>query len=344
MSPPLEEGWLAEGQTGAKREPGRAKTQERSGMPALVSKSGKSVYVALSQFCETDDSPRRALLDAGFSIEENRLGRRLRQDELVAAAGGAAAIIAGLEPYSAATLEAFPKVRCISRCGVGVDAIDLDAAHRLGIAVLNTPDEVTEPVAELTVGMMLALARNLPEYGVTLREGNWKRHAGFLLSEWTIGLIGFGRIGRAVERCLRPFGATVVVSHPGLQQHDLPVGIKLLDLDVLLSRADLVSLHAARPVSDGPLLSKPQFDRMKPGSRLINTARGYLVDEGALLEALESGRLSAAALDVYETEPYSGPLSKLPQVLCTPHIGTLTNASRRAMELKAAANVIRFLG
>jgi D-3-phosphoglycerate dehydrogenase len=306
--------------------------------------TGKVVYIALSQFCESDDSPRRALLEAGFSLDENRLGRRLRADELVAAVGRADAIIAGVEPYSAAILEAFPQVRCISRCGVGVDSIDLEAAERLGIAVLNTPDEVAEPVAQLTVGMMLALARNLPEYGVTLREGYWKRYTGFLLSEWTIGLVGFGRVGRAVERCLRPFGATVIVSDPGLRQQDLPAGIELSGLDALLSRADVVSLHVTRSASDGPLLSKLQFERMKPGSRLVNTARGYLVDEGALLKALESGHLAGAAIDVYETEPYSGPLTKLPQVLCTPHIGTLTNASRRAMELRAVANVIDFLG
>lgn len=305
--------------------------------------NGRSVYIALSQFCEGDDSPRRALLAAGCSIHENRLGRRLRSDEIVAAVGRADAIIAGVEPYNATVLEAFPQVRCISRCGVGVDAIDLDAAKQLGIAVLNTPDEVAEPVAQLTVGMMLALARNLPEYSVAIQEGNWKRYTGFLLSEWTIGLVGFGRIGRAVERCLRPFGTAVIVSDPGLRQQDLPAGIELLDLNVLLSRADLVSLHAARPPSEGPLLSTSQFEGMKPGSRIVNTARGYLIDEAALLRVLESGHLAGAALDVYETEPYSGPLMKFPQVLCTPHIGTLTNASRRAMELRAAANVIKFL-
>ena len=304
----------------------------------------ESVYVALSQFCEDDDSPRRALIEAGFSVVENRLGRRLQAAELQAAVGAADAIIAGVEPYAAATLRTFPQVRCISRCGVGVDAIDLEAARSLGIAVLNTPDEVVEPVAQLTVGMILALARNLPEYGVALRAGNWKRSTGFLLSEWTIGLIGFGRIGRAVERCLRPFGATVIAADPGLRQADLPSGVELLDLDVLLSRSDVVSLHVARSPSEGRLLAAREFDRMKPGARIVNTARGYLVDEVALLRALESRHIAGAALDVYEAEPYSGPLAKLPQVLCTPHIGTLTNASRRAMELKAALNVIDFLG
>jgi D-3-phosphoglycerate dehydrogenase / 2-oxoglutarate reductase len=303
----------------------------------------RSVYVALSQFCEEDDRPRRALLDAGFVVDENRLGRRLKSDELIAAVGGAEGIIAGVEPYNAEVLQSFQRVRCISRCGVGVDAIDLDAAKRLDIAVLNTPDEVAEPVAQLTVGMMLALARHFPDYGVTVRDGAWKRQTGSLLSEWTIGLVGFGRIGKAIERCLRPFQPKLIVSDPGVRAQDLPPGIELLDLDAVLSRADLLSLHVARPASEGPLLSSAQFERMKPGSRIINTSRGYLLDEEALLTALQTGRLSGAALDVYETEPYSGPLAKLPQVLCTPHIGTLTHASRRAMELKAAMNVIDFL-
>jgi len=303
----------------------------------------KQVYIALSQFCEDDDSPRRALVEAGFSIEENRTGRRLRGDELVPAVGAADAIIAGVEPYSAATLSAFSKVRCISRCGVGVDAIDLDAANRMGIAVLNTPDEVVEPVAQLTVGMILALARNFPEYGVSLRQGEWRRRTGFLLSEWTIGIVGFGRIGQAVERCLRPFAPKVVVADPRLGSAGVPAGVEVLDLESLLSRVDLVTLHAARPASDGPLLGRVELSRMKPGARIVNTARGHLIDEDALLDALSSGRLSGTALDVYQTEPYAGPLAKLPQVLCTPHIGTLTRTSRLAMELKAATNVIDFL-
>jgi D-3-phosphoglycerate dehydrogenase len=304
--------------------------------------SSKSVYVAISQFCEGDESPRRALIEAGFDIRENKLGRRLREEELVEAVGPADAIIAGIEPYTAAVLKSLPHLKCISRVGVGVDAIDLDAANRIGIAVLNTPDEVAAPVAELTLGFILSLARNLPEYGLSFREGSWRRYPGTLLSEWTIGLVGFGRIGRAVEHCLRPFGATVLVADPGLH-HGVPNNIQHVSFDDLLCRSDVVSLHASRSMREGPLLSRAEFARMKRGARIINTARGYLIDEPALMESLESGQIAAAALDVYENEPYSGPLSRFPQVLCTPHIGTFTNASRRAMELKAAVNVVDFL-
>jgi D-3-phosphoglycerate dehydrogenase len=124
----------------------------------------------------------------------------------------------------------------------------------------------------------------------------------------------------------------------------LPAGVALLDFDTLLSCADVVSLHAALPSSEGPLLASRQFERMKRGSRVVNTSRGHLIDEDALLKALNSGHLAGAALDVYGVEPYAGPLTKLPQVICTPHVGTYTRASRLAMELKAATNVIDFLG
>jgi D-3-phosphoglycerate dehydrogenase len=131
---------------------------------------------------------------------------------------------------------------------------------------------------------------------------------------------------------------------PALNRADrLPPGVTLVDLSTLLFRADVVSIHAASPAADGPLIGAAEIATMKPGARIVNTSRGYLLDEAALCEGLRTGRLSGAALDVFADEPYSGPLLSFPQVLCTPHIGTLTRASRIAMELKAVENVIRFL-
>lgn len=302
------------------------------------------VYIALSQFCENDDAPRRLLQSEGLSFAENLTGRRPRADELIAAARSVIAVVAGVEPYDAVTLQALPALKCISRCGVGVDSIDMDAARRLGIAVFTTPDPIAEPVAELTVSMILALARRLPEAMAAQREGQWRRRTGFLLSEWTVGLVGFGRVGQAVERYLRPFGPAVCVADPALDRSDrLPPGVSMVDLNTLLSRADVVSIHAARSAADAPLIGAAEIAKMKPGSRIVNTSRGYLLDEAALCEGLKTGQLSGAALDVFADEPYSGPLLSFPQVLCTPHIGTLTRASRIAMELQAVENVITFL-
>ena len=301
-----------------------------------------TVYVALSQFCETDDTPRRRLLEAGYSLRENRLGRRLKRDEMVSSIGDAAAVIAGVEPYDAATLAALPRLRCISRCGAGTDAIDLEAAKLRNVAVLTTSDEVAEPAAQLTVAMILALSRNLPRYNVDQREKTWRRYEGRLLSEWTIGVVGFGRIGRRVADYLSVFGSRILVCDPHISAGDMAPGTELCDFRTLLEQADLVSLHAARRPEEGPLMNASAFAVMKQRSYLVNTARGYLVDENALCDVLKSGKLAGAALDVYTTEPYDGPLLDFPQVLCTPHIATLTDASRRAMELRAAENVAAF--
>ena len=299
------------------------------------------VYVALQQFCEHDERPRQILLEAGCEVRQNTLGRRLRREDVLDALREVDAVVAGVEPYDAELLAAFPRLRCISRCGVGTEAIDLEAARRLGIAVYTTPEEVVEPVAQMTVGMILALARNLPFHLHAAREGRWQKRTGVLLSEWTIGLVGFGRIGRRVEELLRAFGPRVLVHDPALTARDLPDGVEWRELPSLLAEADLVSLHAGRPAAAGALLGRREFQRMKPGACLVNTARGFLVDEAALEEALRSGRLAGAALDVFEAEPYTGPLATLPNVLCTPHVASLARASRAAMERQCATHVVR---
>ncbi len=298
------------------------------------------VYVALSQFCRDDDRPRRVLRDAGFEVREHASGARIRREEMAEALCEADAVLAGVEPYDAELMATLPRLRCISRCGIGTDSIDLSAAKRLGVSVLTTVDEIVEPVAQMTIAMILALARHVPEHGRDFQAGVWKKYTGHLLSEWTIGLIGFGRIGRMVEGYLRVFGPRVLVADPNLREDRVPSGLERVDLAALLARADLVSLHAARPAHEGPLLGRHEISTMKAGSRLVNTSRGYLVDESALVDALQSGHLAGAALDVFDTEPYRGPLAAFPQVLGTPHVGTLTKASRIAMELRCALNVV----
>jgi len=302
-----------------------------------------AVYVALSQFCEHSDRPRCLLADAGFEVRENREGRRLRADELPDLLADVYGVIAGVEPYDARLLASLPRLRCISRCGVGTDSIDLASAARLDIEVFKTVEEVVEPVAQMTVAMILGLARNLPQHSNDFRSDQWRKRTGSLLSEWTIGLIGFGRIGRRVEGLLRSFAPKIVVVDPDIRSKDLPEGVRICALDQLLAESDLVSLHASRRPDEGPLLGERELTQMKPGSRLVNTSRGFMVNEVVLLENLQSGRLSGAALDVFEAEPYCGPLSKLPQVICTPHVSTLTISSRVEMESKSAESLVSFL-
>lgn len=304
--------------------------------------SGQTIYVALSQFCQEDDRPRRALSKAGFTVRENTTGRRIRREEMADALRDAGGVLAGVEPYDGELLAGLPRLRCISRCGVGTDAINMEAAERLNIAVLTTPDEVVEPVAQMTVAMIFALARNFPLHSTEFRTGRWQKQTGYLLSEWTVGLVGFGRIGRRVAFCLQNFGPRILIADPYLGSDSLPAGVEICELPRLLADSDVVSLHAARPPEQGPILGLSEIAAMKRGGRVINTARGYLVDETALYQALRAGHVAAAALDVFSQEPYAGPLGSLPQVLCTPHVATLTRASRIAMELACAQNVISF--
>ncbi len=302
--------------------------------------SRSTVYVALQQFCETDDRPRRLLLEAGFDVQENPLGRRLRHEELPQRLREADAVIAGVEPYDAEVLGALPRLRCISRCGAGTDSIDVEAARRRGITVHTTAEEVVEPVAQLTVGMILALARHLPLHLADARADRWMKRTGALLSEWTIGLIGCGRIGRRVAEHLRGFGPRLLVCDPCLEPGRAPPGTVGVELPFLLAQSDLVSIHAGRRPDEGPLIGRSELAMMKRGGYLVNTARGFLVDEAALAEALEAGRLAGAALDVFAVEPYAGPLARLPNVLCTPHVASLTRASRAAMELRSARQIV----
>ena len=299
-----------------------------------------TVMVALQQFCEHDTRPHRLLEEAGFAIRLNQLGQRLRREDMPEALKDADAVLAGVEPYDASVLAALPRLRCISRCGVGTDSIDLEAARHHGIAVYTTTDEVVEPVAQLTVAMILALARNIPLHVADARQGAWIKRTGALLSEWTIGLVGFGRIGRAVERYLRPFRPRLLIADPHLSPAQAPQGAELRELPVVLAQADLISLHASRAPHEGPLLNREAIARMKRGSYVVNTARGFLVDEAALYNAIVRGHLAGAALDVFGDEPYTGLLATLPQVLCTPHISTLTKASRAAMEYQCAKRVV----
>lgn len=301
-----------------------------------------NVFVAEPVFGEHGEEPLQLLREGGFGVALNPFRRMLRRQEMAEWLGPVEAVIAGLEAYDEEVLQNLPHLRCISRCGSGTDSVDLGAARRRNVAVLTTHEEVVEPVAQMTVGFILALARNLGPMADELRNGTWNPKIGNLLAEWNVGLIGFGRIGRAVEKHLRSFGPTVLVCDPFVAEKEMPPGVERLELDALLRRSDLVSLHVARPRSEGFLIERPQFALMKPGARMVNTSRGFLIDEDALCHALDAGRVSAAALDVFDVEPYQGALRKYPQVMCTPHIASFTRASRRSMELRSAANIVDF--
>ncbi len=302
------------------------------------------IFVTLSTFAEYDRAPLEMLHASGVAFRIHDTGRRITSAELIAGGQEALAVVAGVEPYDRATLEVLPRLRCISRCGVGVDAIDLAAARDRGIAVLNTPDSPTAAVAELALTMMLALSRNLPRQAVAARAREWRRLEAHLLGARRVGIIGLGRIGRRVAVLVRALGADVWAADPQANaawcaEH----GVQVVSLQNLLAGCDIVSIHAARSAGAPLVLGAAEIAAMRAGAILINLGRGEMVDEGALHAALVSGRLFGAGLDVYPDEPYRGPLCDLENVVLTPHAATLTVETRSDMERECVRKALAFL-
>lgn len=302
------------------------------------------ILVALSTFAEHDRRPLELLQASGHPYCIHSTGKRITRAEILSEGADAAVIVAGVEPYDAETLAKLPALRCISRCGVGVDAIDLAAAKERRVTVLNTPSVPTVAVAELALAMFLALSRNLLPQTSFMRARRWERLTAHLLQGRTVGLIGLGRIGQRVARLCSAFEAKVLAFDPladPVTAHSL--GVELVPCEQLLREADIVSLHASR-IADHPfVIGTHEIATMKHGAILVNVARGGMVDEPALLEALRSGRLSGAGLDVFAEEPYQGPLCDFEQVILTPHSATLPVETRTAMEIECVRNGLRFL-
>lgn len=302
------------------------------------------IYVTLSTFAEYDDLPLRLLRESGIPFKIHDTGKRITTAELLAGGQDATVVVAGVEPYDRATLDQLPALRCISRCGVGVDAVDLAAAREKGIAVVNTPDPPTNAVAELALAMMLSLSRNLPRQAVAARAGQWSRLEAHLVGARRVGIVGLGRIGRRVAQLVRAFGAEVWGTDPAPDAAwCAATGVRVVPLDELLAGCDIVSIHAAKSSGAPLVLDAAAIARMPTGAILINLGRGEMVDEAALVAALTSGHLFGAGLDVYRQEPYSGPLTTLDNVVLTPHAATLTVETRSAMERECVEKAIAFV-
>jgi len=301
------------------------------------------VLVALSTFTEYGDAPLTLLKESGLDYYLNPLGRRLVREEIVEMGKDCAGIIAGVEPYDDYVLDHLPKLRCISRCGVGIDNISLATAKEKGIVIKNTPDVVVLPVVELTMAMIFDLLRRLSYHTRLLRSKQWQKKAGNLLSGKKAGVLGLGRIGRKVAETLVKLGAEVYGADLSPDQKWADEnGVKIVSNEALLRESDIISLHVSLLENDKFILGKKEIESMKEGAFLINTSRGEVIDEEALYRALKSNHLGGAALDVFQKEPYEGPLCELENVVLTPHIATLTAESRVQMEVEAVRNLIDF--
>ncbi|HXW66756.1 MAG TPA: NAD(P)-dependent oxidoreductase [Thermoplasmata archaeon] len=238
-------------------------------------------------------------------------------------------------------LGAAPRLALVARAGVGVDNIDMSAAGARGIRVVNAPAAATASVAELTVALYLLLLRGLYPAIAATKGGRWERGGhGRELAGKTVGFVGYGRIAREVARRIGAFGASAIAFDPFVAT--APDRTEMLALDALLARADVVSLHAALTDSNRHLIDAAALAKMRPGSYLVNVARGPLVDERALLAALREGRLAGAALDVFEVEPPTDrELLERPDVIATPHLGAMTTEGQARAGAEIVDEVLR---
>ncbi len=300
------------------------------------------VAIGPSSFASEDEGPLRMLERAGCQVVPNPYGRRLDEAEIVRHLEGVDGLIAGLEPLNAKVIASAPQLKAIARVGIGVTNVDFDAAVKHSVKVSNTPDGPVDAVAEMTLTGLLALCRRLVPANEALHKAEWKKEIGMGLRDARVLLVGYGRIGRRVGELLRAFGAELLIYDPVLNQStDLEGARRMENLIEGLADADVVTLHAS---GTDTLLGREEFDAMKPGVLLLNSARGELVDEDALVAALESGKVSGAWLDAFWEEPYAGRLTEFDRVLLTPHVGTYTRQCRLSMESAAVENLLRDLG
>ncbi|MBF0557332.1 MAG: phosphoglycerate dehydrogenase [Nitrospirae bacterium] len=298
----------------------------------------RKVLISTTSFAKEDGRPFEMLRDAGLDIHVNQYGRKLTEAEALGLLFDMDYLIAGTEPLTRNVLESAGKLKIISRCGVGMDNVDLKAASQLGIKVFNTPYGPTQSVAELTVGLMLDLLRRITAMDRDVRKCVWKKRMGNLLRGKRIGIVGFGRIGQKVAEMLAPFG--VELAYCDICACDCSLPASSMALDGLLAWADIVTLHCSASQPGSHLIGIEQLSKMKKGSWLVNASRGGLVDEQALYNALKEGHLAGAALDVFEKEPYNGPLAELDNVILTPHVGSYAMEGRIEMEIKAVENLL----
>lgn len=287
----------------------------------------------------TFDAP----LPHGYTLVHNPYGRRLTEPEVAALIEEhrPAGLIAGVEPLTRRVLEAASGLRVVSRCGVGVDSINLEAARELGITVCTTPEAPVPSVAELSVALMLAALRRVPQTDAAIRAGGWPKPAGNLLGGRTVGIVGCGRIGSAVASLVAAFGCRVLGYDPVIEKHDM---CEMVRLDTLLEASDIVTLHAPALETTRRMVNASALSRMKRGAILVNTSRGALVDEAALVQALREDRIAVAALDVFDEEPYAGPLREMPEkTILTSHIASGAREARARMEAEAVANLVAAL-
>src|SRR5512136_1269226 len=288
-----------------------------------------TVLVTTRSFGREVPEPMERLKRGGIRILEWREGSGLDEVDLRMKVAQADAWIVAFHPIGAALMDAAPRLRVIAKHGVGVDNIDISAATARGIIVTTAPSANDQAVADLTMGLLLAMLRRIPEANASVKAGRWERFLGCGLSGKVMGILGLGRIGQNVARRAKGFAVELVGADPFWpEEATRELGVRRVTTDELFTQSDIISLHAPLTAETQGLIDGAAIGRMKAGVWIVNTSRGRVVDEKAMYEALASGKVAGYATDVFENEPPIGtPLLTLPNVIATPHMGTHTRES-----------------
>jgi D-3-phosphoglycerate dehydrogenase len=305
-----------------------------------------NLLVTPTSFGRQDPRLRKHLEATVCSVQYNPYDRPMKAEELIEVIKDIDGYIAGLDEINRSVLQAADRLRVISRYGVGVSNIDLDEAKKRKIVITGTFGANSASVAELTIALILNLARSINDAYLAMQSGGWPRISGLSLEDKVIGLVGFGAIGKEVARRLEPFGCRILAYDPAPDKIRAErMGVQLCTLEEVLQKADFLSLHASITETSRGMGDTAFIAKMKKGAFLINTARGELVHEDALLAAVDSGHLAGAALDVYTNEPPGddNPLITHPKILCTPHMGSHTDSAMNAMGWMALEDCLTVL-
>ena len=297
-------------------------------------------------FADHNRQPFDSLDQAGIDYVINPLGRKLKEGELAEMVAGFDVLIAGTEPITEKVMVNADRLKLISRVGIGLDSVDLLAAERYGIQVSYTPDAPAAAVSELTIGLMLSLLRSIHLSNTRMHEGGWHRFFGRRIPEVTIGIIGAGRIGGGVINRLAGFGVSRILVNE-IQRDSFEntsrITLEYVDKETIYRMADVITLHVPLTAQTKNMICQEQLMQMKSDALLINTARGGIVNERDLAEVMNAGHLAGAAIDVFDHEPYSGPLAQIERCVLTAHMGSMSIDCRTRMEIEATEEAVRFM-
>lgn len=284
-----------------------------------------------------------SLHDIGKISYINDTGKRLNEDEICNLIANVDGVIAGTEKFTRRVFESASNLRVISRVGVGLDSIDMDAAREYGVTIMNTPNSPALSVAEHTIALIFTVLKRIAIYNENMRKKDFTIKSGLLLAGRSVGIVGLGRVGWKVAEMLDILGCKIYFYDPFLPDNLDTKWIRMDTLHDMLKSVDIVTLHVPSQSDDKAIMDEEAFEYCKNGAVVINTSRGPLIDEDALIQAIEDGKVWGCGLDVFSHEPYDGKLLDYPQVVTTPHVASNTIESRQEMEKEAIENLINEL-